>query len=185
MSSCVRVESGLLPGGLPHEGWYVGWEILMAWRGDANGTAGDCLGLTVLSSVALAVLPVIGGVEQNPGPVVGVGNTVRLLCTGCGRSLKSGVQCELCGRWHHYSRGSVTAQTAERESWNCDKCRTERVRMLQEELQNGPRVTDELKARDRELEAKLLMAGTGERDTVPTEQSVTKCFNFVLPCITV
>jgi hypothetical protein len=66
--SCVRVENGLLPGGLPSEGWYLGWEILVAWRGvsrrgDANGTAGDCLGLTVLSSMVLAVLLVIVGVE--------------------------------------------------------------------------------------------------------------------------
>ena len=56
------------------------WAGRFSWRGvsscgDANGTAGDCLGLTVLSSVALAVLLVIGGVEQNPGPVVEVQNT--------------------------------------------------------------------------------------------------------------
>ena len=31
---------------------------------------GDCLGLTVLSSMVIAVLLVIGGVEQNPGPGV-------------------------------------------------------------------------------------------------------------------
>ena len=36
-------------------------------RGDAIRTAGDCLGLTVLSSVVLAVLLVSGGVGQNPG----------------------------------------------------------------------------------------------------------------------
>jgi len=45
-------------------------------RGDANGTSGDYLGLTVLSSMVLAVLLVIGGVEHNPGPVVEVENTV-------------------------------------------------------------------------------------------------------------
>jgi hypothetical protein len=73
------------------------WRVVST-RGDANGTAGDCLVLTVLSSMILAVLLVIGGVEQNPGPVVEVEDTVRLLCTGCGRNLKSGTQCELCGR---------------------------------------------------------------------------------------
>jgi hypothetical protein len=52
---------------------------------DANGTNGDCLGLTVLSSMVLAVLLTIG-------PIVEVENTVRLLCTGCGRNLKSGIQ---------------------------------------------------------------------------------------------
>jgi len=66
-------------------------------RGDDNGNSGYCLGLTVRSSMVLAVLLVIGGVEQNPRPVVEVENTVRLLCTGCGRNLKSGIQCELCG----------------------------------------------------------------------------------------
>ena len=103
-------------------------------RGDANRTSRDCL--TVQSSMVLAVLLVIGGVEQNPGPVVEAENIVRLLCTGCGRNLKSGIQCELCGRWYHYSCGSVKVQAAERKNWNCDKCRTEKVRMLQEELQN-------------------------------------------------
>jgi hypothetical protein len=47
--------------------------------GDAKGMSGDCSGLTVLSSMVLAVLLVIGGAEQNPGPVVEVENTVRLL----------------------------------------------------------------------------------------------------------
>jgi len=52
----------------------------------------------------------------------------------------------------------VKAQAAGRQNWNCDKCRTENVRMLQEDLQNALRQFDELKARNRELEAKLLMA---------------------------
>jgi len=69
----------------------------MSRHGDTNGMTGDCLGLTVLSSMVLAVLLVIGGVEQNPGPVVEVEKTVQLLRTGCGRNLKSGIQCELCG----------------------------------------------------------------------------------------
>jgi len=52
-------------------------------RSDANGTTGDCLGLTVLSFIVLAVLLIIGGVEQNPGPVLEVKNTVRLLLLCC------------------------------------------------------------------------------------------------------
>ena len=51
--------------------------------------------------MVLAVLLVIGGVEQNPGPVVEVESTVRFLSTGSGRNLKSGIQCELSGRWYH------------------------------------------------------------------------------------
>jgi hypothetical protein len=78
------------------------WAGRYSWRGfsrrgDANGTSGNCLGLTVLSSMVLVVLLIIGGVEQNPGPDVEVENTVRLSCTGCDRNLKSGIQCELCG----------------------------------------------------------------------------------------
>ena len=63
------------------------WAGRYSWRGvprrgDTNGKTGEYLGFTVLSSVVLAMLLIIGGVEQNPGPVVEVENTVRLLCTG-------------------------------------------------------------------------------------------------------
>jgi hypothetical protein len=63
----------------------------------------------------------------------------------------------------------VKAQAAERENWNCDKCKTEKVRMLQEDLQKAVRQIDELKARNRKLETKLLMAGSGKRETMPTK----------------
>jgi hypothetical protein len=45
-------------------------------RGDPNGTTGDCMGLTVLRVMVLAVLLIIGGVEQNPGLVLETENTV-------------------------------------------------------------------------------------------------------------
>jgi hypothetical protein len=74
------------------------WAGRFSWRGvsrcgDANGTTGVCLELTVLSSVVVTLLLIIGGVEQNPGPVVEAENTVRLLCIGFGRNLKSEIQC--------------------------------------------------------------------------------------------
>jgi len=69
----------------------------------------------------------------------------------------------------------VKAQAAERENWNGDHFRTEKVRMLQEDLQNTLRQIDELKARDGELETKLLMEGDGKRDTMPATQGFTKC----------
>jgi hypothetical protein len=47
-------------------------------RRDANGTTGDCLELTVLSSMIIALL-LVGGSEQNPGPLVEVENAVRFL----------------------------------------------------------------------------------------------------------
>jgi len=40
----------------------------------------------------------------------------------------------------------VKAQAAERVNWNCEKCKTEKVKILQEELQNALRQIDELKA---------------------------------------
>jgi len=107
-------EDELLPGGLPREGWCLGREAVVAWRGvawrgvawrgvawrgvawrgvawlgvgkrgDDIETTGKCLGLTMLSSLILAVLLIIGGIEQNPGPAVEMENTVRVLCIGCG-----------------------------------------------------------------------------------------------------
>jgi len=122
-SKGIILSKGIIMGCyLEDNGARVGtWAGRFSWcgvsrRDDANGTADECLSLTVLRSMVLAVLLVIGGVEQNPGPVVEVENTVRLLCTGCGRNLNSGIQCELCGRWYHYSCGSVKAQAAEREN---------------------------------------------------------------------
>jgi len=32
-----------------------------------------------------------------------------------------------CERWYHYSCGNVKVETAERENWCCDKCRSEKV----------------------------------------------------------
>ena len=144
-------------------------------RGDANQMTGGCLGLTVLCLMILAILLIIGGIEQNPCLVVEVENTVQLLHTGYGRNLKSAMLYELCGCWYHHSCGSVQAQAAEREKWNCDKCRTEKVRMLEDDMQNTLRQTDELKAKNREPEEKLLLGGAGKRDTVPAKQKIAKC----------
>jgi hypothetical protein len=98
------------------------WAGRFSWldvprRGDANRTTGDCWGLTVLSSMILAVLLMISGTEQNSGHVVEGENTVQLLHKGCSTNLKSGIHCELCERWYHYSCGSVKALAAEREKW--------------------------------------------------------------------
>ena len=59
------------------------WARRLSWRGvgkrgDAIETSGKCLGLTMLSSLILAVLLIIGGIEQNPGPAVEMENTVRV-----------------------------------------------------------------------------------------------------------
>jgi hypothetical protein len=91
-----------------------------SWRdmlrcGVANGTTGECLGLTVLRSMILALLLMIGGIEQNPGRAVEVENSLRPFCAGCGRNLKSEIQYELCERWYHCTCGIVKTQAVERE----------------------------------------------------------------------
>jgi hypothetical protein len=103
------------------------WAGGFSWRGgskpaDDIGTTGKCLDFNILSLLILAVFLVIGGIKQNPGPAAELENTVRILCSGCGRNLKSGIQCELCVRWCYYSCGNVKSQTAEREKWCCEKC---------------------------------------------------------------
>ncbi|PNF14721.1 hypothetical protein B7P43_G08929 [Cryptotermes secundus] len=76
----------------------------------------------MLSSVVLAVLLAISGVEQDPGPVAEGEMTMQVGCTGCGRNLKSGIQCELCGRRYRHSCGNVKAPVPQREKWSRDKC---------------------------------------------------------------
>ena len=69
----------------------------------------------------------------------------------------------------------MKAQAAETMNWNCDKCSAENVRMVQEDLQNAHGQIVELKDGNRELEAKVLMAGNGKRDKMLSEPKVTKC----------
>jgi hypothetical protein len=118
---------------------------------------------------------VIGGVEQNPGPAVEAENIIQLGCTGCSRNLRSGIQRELCGCWYHYSCGNVKDQFAGRDKWSCERCKADRLRKLQEDLQDTPRQIDELRARNSELEEKLLLVGAGKRDTVPAKKTSAKC----------
>jgi hypothetical protein len=68
------------------------WAGRVSWRGeprhcDVNRESGVCLGWTVLSSLVLSVLLVTGGVEQNHGHVVEMGNVIQLVCIGCSRNL--------------------------------------------------------------------------------------------------
>jgi hypothetical protein len=43
--------------------------------------------MTMLSSVVSAVLLMIGGAEQNPGPAAVGKVDMQVVCTGCGRNL--------------------------------------------------------------------------------------------------
>jgi len=77
----------------------------MAYMTGHNGNVRgrSYLGIVVLCAAALAVLLVIGGVEQNPGPSVEAESIMQVLCSGCDRNLKSGTQCDMCGRWFYNS----------------------------------------------------------------------------------
>ena len=130
----------------------------------------------ILSATVIATLLIIGGVELNPGPEE---NPLQVLCNGCDRNLKSGTQCETCGRWYHNSCGNVKIQVAESEKWNCYRCRSERLRVLEEKLRDAQIQIEELKLRNKELEVQLLRTGidenVGKRSTVPEKSEGVKC----------
>jgi len=92
------------------------------------------MGPMILCAAVISTLLMIGGVELNPGPV---DNIVQVLCSGCNRNLKSGTQCESCSRWYHNSCGNVKFQVAEIGKMNCDICRSERHRVLEEKLRDA------------------------------------------------
>jgi hypothetical protein len=130
----------------------------------------------ILCAAVLATLLVIGGVELNPGPVE---SNVQVLCSGCERNLKSGTQRETCGWWYHNSCGNVKFQVAEGRKWNCDKCRSERVRVLEEKLRDTQIQIEDLKRRNKVLEEKLLLTengkDVGKGDTVMVKPVREKC----------
>ena len=138
--------------------------------------SGNLVGPMILSATVIATLLIIGGVELNPGPEE---NPLQVLCNGCDRNLKSGTQCETCGRWYHNSCGNVKIQVAESEKWNCDRCRSERLRVLEEKLRDAQIQIEELKLRNKELEVQLLRTGidenVGKRSTVPEKSEGVKC----------
>jgi len=126
--------------------------------------------------MTLAVLLVIGGVEKNPGPSVEAEKIMQVVCSGCGRNLKSGAQCDTCGRWFHNSCGNVKAPVEDSGKLICDKCRSDRVRLLEEKLQNALLKIDDLPKKNKALEEELRLATAGKevgrRDTVPGDGKV-------------
>ena len=129
-----------------------------------------------LCATVIAALLVIGGVELNPGPV---DNIMQVLCSGCDRNLKSGTQCDSCGQWYHNSCGNVKIQAAVSGKWICDKCRSERLRELEEKLRVAQAQTEELTRMNRALEEQLRLVGNGgnvvNRDTEEAKNSREKC----------
>jgi hypothetical protein len=110
------------------------WAARLSWRsavGHVGTSGGNIYVGTILCAAVLATLLTIEGVELNPGPV---NNAVQVLCNGCDTNLKSGTQCESCGQWYHNSCGNVKLQVAESGKWKCDRCRSERLWVLEKKL---------------------------------------------------
>ena len=57
---------------------------------------------------------------------------------------------------------NVKFQVAERGKWNCDRCRPERLRVLEEKLRDPQIQIEGLKQRNNVLEEHLLLAGNGK-----------------------
>jgi L-lactate utilization protein LutB len=100
------------------------------------GTRGNkiFIGEMTLCAAVVAILLVIGGVELYPGPV---DNVIKVLCSGFDKNLKYGTQCESCGRCYNNSCGNVKIQFEESGKLNCERCRSESVRVLEEKLRDA------------------------------------------------
>jgi hypothetical protein len=69
------------------------WAAKTVWRvqgRNINGQVRSYLTNTCLFAAVLAILLVIGGVEQNPGPDVEGQSFMQVNCSACERILKSG-----------------------------------------------------------------------------------------------
>jgi hypothetical protein len=96
----------------------------LSHEANGNGQAISCMGNMLLCAAALTVLLAISRVEQNPGPGVEAENRLQVLRSGCERNLKSGAQCNMCGRWFHNSCGNI--KMADSGKWICGRCKWDR-----------------------------------------------------------
>jgi hypothetical protein len=76
----------------------------------------------------------------------------------------------MCGRWFQNSCGNVKVQMTDSRKCSCDRCRWDRLRQLEEKLENVLQQIEELKRKNKGLEEQLrgAVAGceTGGRDAV-------------------
>jgi len=134
------------------------WTARTVWRAQGrniNGQVRSYLANTCLCKEVLAILLVTGGVDQNPGPSVEGESFMQVICSGCERILKSGTQCDMCGHWFHNSCGNVMAQLVDSGKWNCERCKWERLCLLEEKLQNALNQNEDLKLRNKKLDEQL------------------------------
>jgi hypothetical protein len=87
--------------------------------------------------------------EKDPESGVEAEKILKVVCSRCDTSLKSGTLCNTCGCWFRDSCGNVKAQVAESGKWICNKCRSESLRLLEEKLQNAFLQIDDLTRKNR------------------------------------
>jgi hypothetical protein len=70
-------------------------------------------------------------------------------------------------------------QVAESGKWNCDRCRSERLQVLEDKLRDAQTQIDELKRRNKTLEEQLFLKENGKdignRDTITVRSGGEKC----------
>jgi hypothetical protein len=80
---------------------------------------------------------------------------------------------------YHNNCGNVKFQVAEIGKWNCNRCRYERPRVLEEKLRDTQIQIEELKRRNKALEEQLLLKengkDVGKGDTVNVKPVGEKC----------
>jgi len=134
------------------------WAARTVWHAQGSNSdvqVGSYLVNTCLCAAVLAVLLYIGGVEQNPGPSVEGESFMQVMCSGCEKSLKSGTQCDTCGCWFHNSCGNVNAHLVDGGKRNCERCKWDRLCLLEEKLQNALIQIEDLKLKNKKLEEQL------------------------------
>ena len=77
------------------------------------------------------------------------------------KSQIGGTQCSTCGRWFRNSCGNVETHLVKSGKWICDKRRSERLRLLEEKLQNALLQTDDQTRKNEALEEQLRLAAAG------------------------
>jgi len=117
---------------------------------------------------------VIGGVQKNAGPGMEAEKIVQVVSSVCDGKIKSGTPCSTCWLWFHNSCGNVKTQVAESGKWICGKWRSERLRLLEEKLQNVLLQIDDLTMKNKALEEQLRLATVGRevgsRDTMLSDR---------------
>ena len=103
---------------------------------------------------------------------------IQILYSECDRILKSGTRCETCGCWYHNYCGSMKFQVVESGKWRCNRCGSERLRLLEEKLQNALLKIDKMKRKNKALEERSQLAAAekevGKRDTASVKHEDIK-----------